>query len=159
MLVSDVCVTSDHPHSGQFTEIGTALTLRRNAVGRAEGFCMPLEIVEEREGAVPVLRLLGPLDVSNVDQLRRRIATLVDLEPPAIALDMVGVSLVDTSAMGVLLSGKRRTRERHMGYYLLDCPASVVRLLKLAGIDRLLEFCTRQELREWFPARGVPPSP
>jgi anti-sigma B factor antagonist len=117
---------------------------------------MRLEIVDEREGTVPVLRLLGTLDVSTVDQLRQRIITLLEQEAPAVALDMAQVAFVDSSGLGALLGGKKRALEKGVGYYLLDCPPPLQRLIGLVGLDQVMDFCTRRELTERFPALAAP---
>jgi anti-sigma B factor antagonist len=112
---------------------------------------MQLEIVEEREGRVPVLRLLGPLDVATADQLRERIIALLERDVPAVAVDLAQVAFVDSSGMGALLGGKKRALERNIDYYLLDCPAPLASLLNMVGLDRVIDFCARRELAQRFP--------
>ena len=48
---------------------------------------MRLDIVEERAGVVPVLRLIGALDPSTVDPLRERTLDLLERDTPAVAVD------------------------------------------------------------------------
>jgi len=113
---------------------------------------MRLDIVEEKIGSVPVLRLLGSLDISTVDALRDRTITLLDRGASVIALDLAQLTLVDSSGMGALLGGKKRAMEKEISYFLLDCPAPLQRLLDMVGLNRVMDFCTRQELGERFPA-------
>jgi anti-sigma B factor antagonist len=120
---------------------------------------MRLEIIDECEGAVLVLRLLGTVDVSTVDQLRQRTMTLLERDVPAIALDLAHVTFVDSSGLGALLGGKKRALEKNVGYLLLDCPAPLQRLLALVGLDQVIDFCPRRELAERFPAPVRPPVP
>lgn len=118
---------------------------------------MRLEIVNEREGAVPVLRLLGTLDISTVDQLRERTIALLEEEAPAVTVDLAQVTFVDSSGLGALLAGKKRAMEKGKEYYLLDCPAPLQSLLALVGLDQVIDFCARRELAEKFPAPAPPP--
>jgi anti-sigma B factor antagonist len=120
---------------------------------------MRLDIVEEKIGSVPVLRLLGSLDISTVDALRDRTIGLLDRGASAIALDLAQVTLVDSSGMGALLGGKKRAMEKEVSYYLLDCPTPLQRLLDLVGLNRVMDFCTRQELGERYPAPEPVPTP
>lgn len=117
---------------------------------------MRLEMVEEREGAVPVLRLLGTLDVSTVGELRQRTIALLERDAPAIALDLAQVSFVDSSGLGALIGGKKRALEKGCQYFLLDCPPPLQRLVDLVGLDQVIEFCTRRELAGRFPAPAAP---
>jgi anti-sigma B factor antagonist len=117
---------------------------------------MRLEIVEENEGPVSILRLLGALDISTVDPLRERIISLLDREVPAFALDLTQVTFVDSSGLGTLLNGKKRTLEKGVAYYLLDCPAPLQQLLDLVGLNRVLDFCSRRELIDRCPPPETP---
>jgi anti-sigma B factor antagonist len=112
---------------------------------------MQLDIVEEREGPVPVLRLLGTLDITTIDRLRERIIELLERDDPAVALDLAQVGVVDSSGMGTLLAGKKRALEKNVDYYLLDCPEPLQKLLGMVGLDRVIDFCPRHELRQRFP--------
>jgi anti-sigma B factor antagonist len=120
---------------------------------------MQLEILEERDGRIPVLRLLGPLDVATADQYRERVARLLEQEPPAIGIDLRQVAFVDSSGMGALLGGKKRALERNVGYFLLDCPAPLQNLLHMVGLDRVIDFCARHELAQRFPVEESPAAP
>jgi anti-sigma B factor antagonist len=120
---------------------------------------MRLDIVEEKVGPVPVLRLLGSLDITTVDALRERTIHLLERNTPAVALDLAQVTLVDSCGMGALLGGKKRAVEQEVGFYLLDCPAPLQRLLDMVGLNRVMDFCTRRELEEQFPSREPQPGP
>jgi anti-anti-sigma factor len=120
--------------------------------------CMRLEIIEEREDSIPVLRLLGGLDISTVDQLRERMIGMLERDVPALALDMAQVTFVDSTGLGTLLVGKKRALEKNVAYYLLDCPTPLQRLIELVGLDQVIDFCARRELADRIPA-GAPPQP
>lgn len=117
---------------------------------------MQLEIVAEREGTAAVLRLLGTLDTSTVDQLRSQIIMLLEQEASAIALDMAQLTFVDSSGLGALIGGKKRALEKGRDYFLLDCPPPLQRLVELVGLDQVIDFCTRRELAVRFPAPAAP---
>src|SRR5438045_8150838 len=112
---------------------------------------MRLDMVEELVGRVPVLRLLGSLDITTVDALRERQIGLLERDTPAVALDLAQVTLVDSSGMGVLLGGKKRAVEREVGFFLLDCPAPLQRLVVLVGMDSVLDYCSGRQLHLPFP--------
>jgi anti-sigma B factor antagonist len=118
---------------------------------------MRLDMVEERVGPVAVLRLLGSLDITTVDTFRERTLGLLEREIPAVAFDLAQVTLMDSSGMGALLGGKKRAVEKSVGYFLLDCPAPLQRLLDMVGLNRVMDFCTRQELVNRYLALAPEP--
>src|SRR5215212_6767803 len=120
---------------------------------------MRLDSVEEKIGCLPVLRLLGSLEISTVDALRDRTVGLLARGASAIALDLAQLTLVASSGMGALLGGKKRAMEKEVSYFLLDCPIPLQRLLDMVGLNRVMDFCTRQELGERFPAPEPAPTP
>src|SRR2546423_15671501 len=101
---------------------------------------MRLEIIEDREHTVPVLRLFGGLDISTVGQLRERVIALLEEEIPALALDMSQVTFADSSGLGTLLAGKNRALAKRVGYYLADCPVSLQDLIAFGRLDQGLGF-------------------
>jgi anti-sigma B factor antagonist len=119
---------------------------------------MRLEVVEDRDHAIPVLRLLGGLDITTVDELRQRLITLLEQDVTAVALDLSQVTFVDSSGLGALLAGKKRALEKNAGYFLVDCAAPLQSLIELVGLDQIMEFCTWRELVERFPVT-VPQTP
>ncbi len=119
---------------------------------------MRLDIVQEQIGQVPVLRLLGALDIATLDQFREGACRLLEQEAPAIAVDLAQVTFVDSSGMGALLAGKKRAMEKGVEFVLLDCPEPLQRLLDLVGLNRIIDFRARHELAERFPM-PEPPTP
>jgi len=113
---------------------------------------MRLEVVEDRDHAIPVLRLFGGLDISTVDELRQRLIPLLDQDISSLALDLSQVTFVDSSGLGALLAGKKRALEKDVFYFLVDCPAPLQSLIELVGLDQVMEFCTWRELVGRFPA-------
>jgi anti-sigma B factor antagonist len=112
---------------------------------------MRLEVVEDRDHAIPVLRLFGGLDITTVDELRQRSITLLEQDVASVALDLSQVTFVDSSGLGALLAGKKRALEKQVGYFLVDCPAPLQGLIDLVGLDQVMDFCTWRELVERFP--------
>ena len=118
---------------------------------------MKLEVIEDRDHPIPVLRLFGGLDISTIDQLRERIISVSSDPIPALALDMSQVTFVDSSGLGTLLAGKKRALERNVEYLLVDTPAPLQSLITLVGLDQVIDFCTWHELMERFPAPASAP--
>src|SRR5437870_5764160 len=80
----------------------------RAAPSFGEGASMRLEVIEDREHTIPVLRLFGGMDISTVGELRERLISVMEHEISALALDLSQVTFVDSSGLGTLLAGKKR---------------------------------------------------
>jgi stage II sporulation protein AA (anti-sigma F factor antagonist) len=113
---------------------------------------MRLEVIEDTAHVLPVLRLLGGLDISTVGLLRERLIAALEQNIPALALEMSQVSFVDSSGLGTLLAAKKRALAQNVGFYLVDCPAPLQSLISLVGLDQVIDFCTWRELLDRFPS-------
>jgi anti-sigma B factor antagonist len=80
----------------------------------------------------------GEVDLATCPQLRDALAELVDQEVYHLIVDLEGVSFLDSSGIGVLVSVLRRTRD-HGGSLRLTAPGPQVRrVLELTGVTKLL---------------------
>ena len=92
----------------------------------------------ERNGIV-CLRPEGELDHATLEPLRERLDDLAG-HHKTVRLDLGGLTFLATSGLGVLLdadSHARRTGQRLTFYHGRP---EVERMLRLSGVDRLLEF-------------------
>lgn len=84
-----------------------------------------------------VLVVEGELDLFTCPVLRDRVKAVPAAR--AVAIDLSGVSFMDSSGLGTVI-GARRTVDRAGGRFATIAPtgSSLHRLLSLAGIDQLL---------------------
>lgn len=89
------------------------------------------------QGDWTVLVVEGELDLFTCPALRDRVGAAVAAR--AVAIDLSGVSFVDSSGLGAVI-GARRAVERAGGRFATIAPpgSALARLLSLAGIDQLL---------------------
>lgn len=120
---------------------------------------MPLDAVAERGGPIPVLRLIGEVDVSTVDLLRQRIQELFDQGASSIAFDLTQVAFIDSMGIGALLGAKRRAAEREGEVYLLEPSGVLQRLLAVLSMERMFLICSVAEFRRRFPSDSTEPAP
>jgi len=88
---------------------------------------MPEKLIIEPLEDEPGLRVSGELDLSTVPQLRDALAVVRD-PGGDLVLDFAGVSFVDSSGLGLLLSTARTMTERGASL-VLRSPAPTVRRL------------------------------
>lgn len=70
----------------------------------------------------------------------------VEEGPERVVVDLAGVTLIDSSALGVLVGGARRSAQRGTELMIV-CPAgSVARIVKITGLKRAFTiYATRDE--------------
>lgn len=98
-----------------------------------------------------VLDLIGEVDLYTAPQLKDEIADLAAGGQPRVAINLEGVEFMDSTAIGVLISGLKRCREAG-GDLVLVAPREPVRkVLSITGLDRV--FSTHDSVEGATSAR------
>lgn len=112
-----------------------------------------LDIHIDLEAGYTVCRPVGELDAFTVSQFRQTLAELAS--SPRLLIDLTGVPFVDSAGLGALIGGIRRVRELG-GDVAVACPrATLTRLLRTTGFDRIVTVTATPE--EAMAALGVGP--
>jgi anti-sigma B factor antagonist len=83
---------------------------------------------------VPVIRLSGEIDMSNVDALRVVIEPIMESEPERVDFDLAALEFMDSSGIALLLRVAAKTKSVHVR----DPSALVRRLLEATGLSDVL---------------------
>jgi anti-sigma B factor antagonist len=94
----------------------------------------------DTEGAVKLVRLSGPVDVSQALQLRELLGAQIEGPGARVLVDLSEVTLIDSSGIGVMVSAHRRADAAGAGFVLAGAAASVARVFSLTRTDRLLRL-------------------
>ena len=87
------------------------------------------------------LRLYGELDHHAARQLMKSIADELEYALPLeVILDFSGVTFMDSSGIAVLLRAYRRLGELGGAVKVVHVPAQAGKVLRAAGLDKLMEF-------------------
>lgn len=110
---------------------------------------MELEIAIDRSDEGCVLTLSGEVDLYTAPNLKQAIVDIVDDGCTSLVLDLEQVSFIDSSGLGVLISGLRRVKE-HGGTLRLVCTKdSILKIFRITGLDKVFPvFATADEARE-----------
>ena len=111
---------------------------------------MPFDIVIERDKNIPVLRLIGEIDVTNIETLRHRIQEQFDQGTTSIAFDLTQVAFIDSMGIGALFGAKRRAVEREGEVYLLEPSGVLQRLLSVLSMEHMFTICSIADFRLKF---------
>lgn len=89
-----------------------------------------------REGADwLVIRLNGPLDVYAAPPLRRALTGLIAEGHDLLVIDMLGVTFVDSTGLGILVGALKRLRSRGEGELRIVADHDpVLRVMRMTGL-------------------------
>jgi anti-anti-sigma factor len=94
--------------------------------GRAE--------IASDEAGVPVIKLVGEIDLSNVDSVRATIDDTVSSAPERIIFDLSGLDFLDSSGIALLLFAAAKS-----GSVQLRNPSEIVqRIIEVTGLAGVL---------------------
>ncbi len=92
------------------------------------------EITESSEGGTPVLSIRGEIDVSTAPELRDRLLSVAQSGSNTAVIDLREVTFLDSTALGVLVSGLKRFRSADGDLRLVVTGRNVVKVLEITGL-------------------------
>jgi anti-sigma B factor antagonist len=119
---------------------------------------VPLDIVTEDGASIPVLRVIGEIDVTSVETLRQRIREQFDRGATSLAFDLTQLSFIDSMGIGALFGAKKRAVEREGEVFLLEPSGVLQRLLSVLAMEPMFTICSLQEFRERCAPRPTKPA-
>lgn len=102
---------------------------------------MPLEVeTRQADNGITVVAPTGRLDVAGAPTLKEAISEVVKNGPPRIVIDMEGVSFVDSTGLGSVISALKQIRGSQ-GELRLAAPNQQARVvLELTTLDRVFPY-------------------
>ncbi len=97
-----------------------------------------MEITERRSGDVVILELSGRLVIGDESQVRDRIANLLDAGERKILIGMAGVSVLDSSGVGVLVSSHTAAESAGAEVMFAQLSPRVGHVLEITGLIGVL---------------------
>lgn len=92
------------------------------------------------ESGAPVIELEGEVDVYTAPQLKQQMISLLDAGAKQMVVDLTQVEYLDSTALGVLIGGLKRMRERD-GNLSLVCPSPRIRrVFEITGLDKIFDI-------------------
>lgn len=92
------------------------------------------EIAERAVAGSPVLAIHGEIDVSTAPELRDRLLAVAKEGNEVVVVDLSEVTFLDSTALGVLVSGLKRFREGGGDLRLVVTSGSVTKVLAITGL-------------------------
>lgn len=87
----------------------------------------------------------GSIDLHSSDELRQRLAELVDAGEREVVVDLAAVDFCDSSGLNVLVRAYKHARTRDGDLSVVGAHGRVENVLKTTGLDRFLLKCPPAE--------------
>lgn len=92
-----------------------------------------------------LIDLEGEVDVYTAPQLKQQIIGLLDSGVRHVTVNLSAVDYLDSTALGVLIGGLKRLRERD-GTLDLICPnPRIKRIFEITGLDKIFDIYAGEE--------------
>ena len=94
-------------------------------------------IVEQSDGAVRVVSVSGDIDVATAPALRERLSAQIAEGSSTIVVDLLGVSFLDSTALGVLIGALKRCREAGGDLTLVIAEPRILKVFEITGLTEV----------------------
>jgi anti-sigma B factor antagonist len=98
---------------------------------------VPFDVRISHRPGTRVLEVRGEIDVASSPQLHSSISELIEAEPEIVVVDLSGVSFIDSTGLGVLVSAETQVREAGKSLRLVVTQPQIMKLLELTGLDEV----------------------
>ncbi len=98
--------------------------------GMDQGF----RIESERVDGVPVVSASGEIDVATAPPLRDRLQALTTAGEATVVVDLLGVTFLDSTALGVLVGALGRCREAGGNLPLVIADPRILKVFEITGL-------------------------
>jgi anti-sigma B factor antagonist len=91
--------------------------------------------IEERSDSdVPVIAVTGEIDVATAPQLRESLQGVIATGKTTIVLDLLGVTFLDSTALGVLVGALKRCRESGGDLQVVVAEPRILKIFEITGL-------------------------
>ena len=96
-----------------------------------------------------VLAVRGEIDLFTAPQLGRVLAESIEAGRNRIVVDLTETSLLDSTALGVLIGAVKRLRSRHGTLVIVNADPNMAKTFEITGLDQIFTILpTRDEAIE-----------
>jgi anti-sigma B factor antagonist len=94
-------------------------------------------IEEGVDQGVPVITVVGEIDVATAPQLRESLHGVIAQGQSTVVLDLLGVTFLDSTALGVLVGGLKRCRELGGELHVVVADARIRKIFEITGLNKV----------------------
>lgn len=91
--------------------------------------------IEERmDASPPVVAVSGEIDVATAPQLRECLHQVIARGDATVVLDLLGVTFLDSTALGVLVGALKRCRELGGELHIVVADPRIMKIFEITGL-------------------------
>jgi anti-sigma B factor antagonist len=109
------------------------------------GVDQDFQIVEQAGSTPPVIAVSGEIDVATAPQLRECLHGVIARGEPRIVLDLLGVTFLDSTALGVLVGALKRCRELGGELHVVVADPRIVKIFEITGLTSVFTIADSLE--------------
>ncbi len=98
---------------------------------------MELDISTDVSGDVCTMRIDGEIDVYTAPRLKEALVAAIEGGCVNVIVDLDRVGFIDSSGLGVLVSGLRRARERDGAVRVVCTRDNILKIFRITGLDKV----------------------
>jgi anti-sigma B factor antagonist len=95
------------------------------------------EIAERADTAPPVIAVRGEIDVATAPQLRECLQRVIAHGESTIVLDLLGVTFLDSTALGVMVGALKRCREAGGDLHIVVADPRIMKIFEITGLTNV----------------------
>jgi anti-sigma B factor antagonist len=104
------------------------------------------DVTVETLHGIPVVAVSGEIDVATAPTLRDRLQAQVAEGHSTIVVDLLGVSFLDSTALGVLVGCLKRCREEGGDLRLVAVEPRIIKVFEITGLNEVFAISKSVEL-------------
>ena len=95
------------------------------------------EIKERTGAAAPVIAVSGEIDVATAPQLRESLHRVIAQGEATVMLDLLDVTFLDSTALGVLVGALKRCRELGGELHIVVADPRIMKIFEITGLTNV----------------------
>ncbi|TDB38710.1 MAG: anti-sigma factor antagonist [Actinobacteria bacterium] len=111
---------------------------------------MELDISTERDGTTCRIAVNGEVDVYTSPLLKTYLVDAVDDGCIDLVVDLENVGFIDSSGLGVLVSGLRRVKEHSGSMRIICTKEGILKIFRITGLDKVFPIFSSPAEAEGF---------
>jgi anti-sigma B factor antagonist len=100
---------------------------------------------EELSDGLGIVVLAGEVDIDTAPQFKQAVKGAIAGGASNLIVDMAAVTFIDSTALGVLVSGVRQVRQRDGALAVVCGEENINRVFELTGLNRIFAICATRE--------------
>lgn len=99
-----------------------------------------MEIQTRKEDGATVLDISGDVNIQSAPGLRTALKDNVDSAPSRLVVRLAGVNYMDSSGVGVLVSGLKLAREKKIPFALVEVSKNVMDVIEVTRLVKIFNI-------------------